>query len=59
MWCSAEVEVMYIFILPLTTRTMQIENAKGSETFLDFLLVAEETFEDEGGGGNAAAAEEE
>jgi hypothetical protein len=37
-------------------RTMcwQIETAKGGETFLDFLMVAEETFEDgpDGQGGD-------
>jgi hypothetical protein len=43
-------------------RTMcwQIETAKGGETFLDFLMVAEETFEDgpEGQGGTTEARTE-
>lgn len=28
----------------------QVETSKGHETFIDFLMVAEETFDHEGGG---------
>jgi len=43
--CSA-IQLLCLRNLVLLYANVQIETAKGAETFLDFLMVAEQTFDD-------------
>lgn len=40
------IQLLYLQNLVFLYANVQIETAKGAETFLDFLMVAEQTFDD-------------